>query len=269
VKPIIQLFTELLGISGIVAAFGYMELRAHWTYLGVSPLPGVGVERYLMEAYAFVGAMLLPAMLCAFVLLFVALIGIWLRRRLAKTRVEGILRNTAKLLPALALVALLAGEVVLLRALTGPIGVAIGPLQTIAAEANRRGAGSVLEVVLLILLAIIALLMARPLVTGVLKWAIITVALILLVQTSTLYGRNVRSAIYPAARIKAKSETHLGLILLQTEDALELWIPAQGVGRIVVLPADDVERIDLGRGLDLFHVAGDPSPTAIAGSAGL
>jgi hypothetical protein len=44
---------RILKISGILALFGYMSLRAHFSFLGISSVSTLGTEQYFMETYRF------------------------------------------------------------------------------------------------------------------------------------------------------------------------------------------------------------------------
>lgn len=44
---------RILKVSGTLALFGYMSLRAHFSFLGISSVSTLGTEQYLMETYRF------------------------------------------------------------------------------------------------------------------------------------------------------------------------------------------------------------------------
>ena len=62
IDPTLKVIEKAAGIAGVIAIAGYLSVRAHFNFLGVSMLTELSLERYLSETYLFL-VLCLPRLL--------------------------------------------------------------------------------------------------------------------------------------------------------------------------------------------------------------
>jgi hypothetical protein len=241
---------EILGATGVLAAFGYMALRAHWNFLGVTSLAGVGTDRYLMETYSIVAGALLPALLLLLIA-GAAAMAVRLCVRVAPVfarRAEGPLLRAR---PWIFLLLLVAAQFRMLQVfsrggLDCSVDVALGDLQS----KGRAGCFAQSdETVLFYGMAVlcIATLFLRGRAAARQQHAIwsaaAAAAVVVALQLPILYGRALKPPRYPAAAIATTSGDVKGLLVLQTANAVELWTVQNASGSMLVIPMGQVKSI--------------------------
>jgi len=262
---------QLVQFSGVVTLLGYVALRAHWNHLGVVTLPGVGVDRYLMESYGIAGHVLVPGV-CAWAICvligraFARLIALVKRSTKGDVFVRRCETHLIHLLP-LALAILLIGGI--FRALqivsvNGRDQCEAGVL--VGAIAPRVGAGcypeeSLAFVVLLGALCVVTLVARQRAIvaarrTGALWRATELLAIVVVLQLPLVYGYAARPTTYAAATVETTTDGRVdGFVILQTEQATELWTMAHGVGVMRVIPLAQTKSIAIREARDLYAIA--------------
>lgn len=265
---------QLVKIAGLLAVFGYMELRAHLNYLGISSTTPLGVERYLAEFYSMatdlvfraqvLSSLILPIILAA------ALVFILLRAsdRTGKAwqKVDILVRwirahSSSPWTPALMLLFLIVFQLWFLSQLSGLVasGQVVGSLHPI--DAGRRQGAKLFFGLFCVVLAsgLIAWIPASANAKGATKWIWSTyrvvIAILGLVYLPNLYGAFIREASFPKISIKSDSAQKMcGLLVLQTDD-MRIWTVSRQFGRIVVLKTSDAGPVVTGESQDLFALA--------------
>jgi hypothetical protein len=249
-------------VTSVLVAFGYMALRAHWNFLGVTSLAGVGTDRYLMETYSIVaGAM--PAALLLLLITGAAAIAIRLGVRVAPVfarRAEGPLLRAR---PWIFLLLLAATQFRMLQVFSRggadcSIDVALGDLRSKGSAGCFAQSNEMLLFYGTATLCIATLLLrgragARQQYT---IWsAAAAAAVVVALQLPILYGRALKPPRYPAATIAMTGGEVKGLLVLQTANAVELWTVQNASGRMLVIPMGQVKSIHSGSLRNLLDVA--------------
>jgi hypothetical protein len=266
---------RLAGSAALLGVCGYLSLRAHFNYLGISSLSYLGLERYLMETYTFVADLLLHALtdgvLLAAALLPLGLLTWWLLRRSAAERhgagaAQALRQRLAGVTGSLCLLAaLLAGILLLLASLQGRSDIAVGLLAKalVGRQAWRFDAALAGSLLGLLLVSagqratgqLAPALRAR----AALLWRLDGYALALLAFIlPVVYGQAAHPTRFPLALAWVGGRAGLpecGLVVLATKDHLSLWQAHRGIGRILVVPNHDVAALGTGPLMDLLERA--------------
>jgi hypothetical protein len=275
---------QLVKIAGLLAVFGYMELRAHLKYLGISSTSALGLERYLGEFYAMFTDILLRAQVLsslALPVIVVLSVGVVIvraadrkgkARQAAKSLFDWLRGcSTSPWLPGALLLLLICFQLWFLNQLSQSFfnSVVVGPLKSPVAP--REKGGTLFDVLLYVvaLAALIPWILAparehSPARQGARAarrfWTAyaLVLAILGLVYLPNLYGAFVREAEYP--RISVKSDTPAkmcGLLVLQTADDMRIWTVSNEIGRIVVMKASDAGLVITGVDGNLFDLTKD------------
>jgi hypothetical protein len=270
---------QILKIAGLLAVFGYMELRAHLNYLGVSSTAALGAERYLAEFYAMatdllfraqvLSALILPVLLIT----FVAFLGLRVLDRKDKMRqaAKGSAnwlgaRSASPWLPGILLLLLIAFQLWFLAQLSKDFSLSpvIGELKPTQVQ---RARGQTLFSILFWVLAS----------GGLLNWALsarrkqlssspreriaqsfwslqaLLLAILGLVYLPNLYGAFERDASYPRISVKSEMSGKMcGLLVLQSGDEMRIWTASNKIGRIVIMKPSDSGLVITGASDDLI-----------------
>ncbi len=266
---------RLAKIAAALAALGYISLRSHLNYLGISSMTSLGADRYLMETYALVYEGVIRSAFALMAAAPVALggyLGILLLlrcsatfRRLWSHRRRGIEKLSGSLPGLIVLSLSTSGLVALLLSLE--TDVAVGPLKP--DHLQHQGEWR-FETALLVCLIGFPLtryvlrslaLKSWPEVWPGLALGIWRLNLLVLAGWAflvpLLFGQAAQSTSYTLARVTAK-ETKIsscGLLVLETDERLLLWQAVGRRGQVLSVPAEQVTALDLGQALDLLDVA--------------
>jgi hypothetical protein len=276
-----NLAEKLVKLSAILGAFGYMSLRAHLNYLGISSTSSLGVERYLMETYNLVGTILIPLFLIllggaiAFVLIYP--IGFFvLKIQKVKLAVQTLQKYVSKqsktsMLPVLLIALLLLFYIWLFRVLTNSgadTDVAVGRL--VVDRLNHSDVDWFFYLVCIVCVVGYSIYSKYSEKKNNLKavaasnlrkflWTLFAFALTLLaVQLPILYGVLVRSTDYPLAQVQydtTESQTICGVLVQDASSSLTLWKAENGVGHLIVIPQSRVRLMSTGGMIDLLKAA--------------
>ena len=250
--------------AAVIAALGYMSLRAFMSYLGISAMQ-LTFERFLMETYTLVVETLVHLFVIAFVVFVLTLI-LWpvfraLRRRSSKA--VDVRQWLAKPLASviITIVAFASAGVLLLSAFHGR-DVIVGNLaENYEALATRSlwpydfalivVAGGIL------LWRAAASLERSDLVRWIWRLSIVpwlTVA----VLAPLLYGAAVRPALFPRCEVvltDTPPTTICGLLIDSTKERALVWHVTDRVGRLDWFAMNDISRITISRSLDVIEEA--------------
>jgi hypothetical protein len=254
--------SNLLKMSGAIALFGYISLRARMNRLGVSA-PDVPVDRYLMEAYnvlasvLFTAGMLLVRIGALALFLFLAILAIRGRWKAAASNRVRIW--TAHIPDRLYLAAafLLLGslEYWIPATLNGlPTDVLVRPLGAGALAQPVTFPAFLLVLFLYVLAA--AVCWVTPAVGSLNFWWLLrkfTLILVILVglQLPLLYGFAVQNYLAPVVSVKPKAapERTCGLLVADTNNLVTVWVPSKH--RLLQFVRSELEGASLGRVLAL------------------
>jgi hypothetical protein len=254
-------------LTALFAVLGYISIRAHFNYLGVSFTRPLGLERYLVETYLFAAAV-------AYKLLWIALIGalaaapvLLLRRtnraaRSAVQRIETGHRSSA--FQAGSLTVLAAGSLWLITTL-GQQDVLVGALSE-SIVSHRRPWRFDLALVL-----VVAGLLSRRLaqtretageesrqsVPAILVGLQLVPLAALATLVPVLYGEAAHPTEFPFVQVQLKDTNAptCGLLMLNTTSEITIWQAAHGRGRLTVLPSSRIAATAMGRLDDALSLA--------------
>jgi hypothetical protein len=260
-----------IGVGGVLSAFGYAALRAHWNFLGVSVSGGVPAERYIAESWNIVAGSI-PFLLLAALALLLLLLVVWGGAKwLAHVRPgthERFAARAGRAVPLLVLIGLLAAQIAIWKAITAdPIcgtDVLLGDL----AKKNAAGCYDVRggHVVFLLALAMVAgaFVATRADALTRLQLFVRILAVAVALQLPTLYGYTIKPPLYRVVRAEAGGKVITAVLLLQTNSCMEVWDAVGGRGRMRIFPASP--SMESGSTVDLLEaartLAGDPRPDA-------
>jgi hypothetical protein len=268
---------RLAKIAAALAALGYIALRSHLNYLGISSMTSLGADRYLMETYAlvyggvvrsaFALAAAVPVALGGYLVILLLLRYSTTFRRIWSHRRRGV-EKLSNSLPGLIVLSLsTCGLVALILSLE--TDVAVGSLAPghLRHQGEWRFETSLLVCLLGFPLARYVVhslaLRSGPEVWPGLALGIWRLNLLVLAGWAflvpLLFGQTAQSTSYTLARVTAK-ETKIsacGLLVLETDKRLLLWQAVGHRGQVLSIPADQVATVNLGRALDLLNIARD------------
>lgn len=297
-KGAVNLFNlaeNIIKLSAILGAFGYMSLRAHLNYLGIPSTSSLGVERYLMETYNLVVTTFFP-LVSVLLRIGAAVFLLYLIARGLKTfaprlKQLSILKNRSLLtedkfseyaarpiVSGLLLLIVLGVYIWLQHMLESQWqyqSVAVGSLQT----AHLEQADDVWFYYLVCLLCIFGLVAYRivsrvqksqPQAQGyklarslLIMFAIGLIAVAL--HLPILYGRLVHYTDYTWVSLIDKdpnrSAAICGLLVLESQSSLLLWRAEEGAGKIIEVPRLHIQSIATGPTFNLINLAHDAAVT--------
>lgn len=292
-----EMVEKVVKLSAVLGAFGYMSLRAHLNYLGVSSTSSLGLERYLMETYNFAATTFVEVVvLIAIALLIFLLLNFIGRLVLRNERAAGAAQRLCAwgrrmrgkpFLPGALLLATLGYYFWLLATLSrhgAHADVAVGRL---VPEQLQQGDLSWLFYRTCIVCVVGYLVysyfsrtnsVAAESASGVIAsgpsrtpaalvqgrltrfvWVSFLLAIVVLaLQLPLLYGRLVRSPVYPLVRVVAgngNASPVCGLLVLETSSELSLWRAENGIGTVVLLPRSSLNLANTAQTLNLLTLA--------------
>lgn len=276
-----DLAEKLIKVSAVLGAFGYMSLRAHLNYLGISSRSSLGVERYLMETYNLVATIFLPfflIILCGIVGLIIIYPLTLVLRKIPKIKLSAenlaryfSIKSSTVLFPVLLVILVLIVYLWMFRVLSrsgGATDVAVGKLSI---EQLKYGDADWLFYVICVVCVLGWALYSRyspsskqrRRVNGAnqprLVWIVFAFSIVVLaLQLPILYGRLVRSTDYPMAQVQFEnggSQTICGLLILDSSSDLTLWRAESGIGEVIAIPHSKIQSIKTGRMVDLLAAA--------------
>lgn len=249
-SSVVKLLEAAAKVASVLAAAGYISMRAHFNAFGLSWSASLGGEPYLREIWllAVWGVdryALVAACLAALALGARALFG---RHRGWMLLAEGLRRGV----PAMSSVSFVAGTLALgwalaVRRAAKDVAISLD-LDSLNALAALQPV--TLDVVIAAgCLAIAAARWARPPVRTVM----LALAAVLWLQVPMLYGIIARPRAYPLAY--APKDGHCGLLVMRTDKQIALWHAVGGRGRTETLRQDDFTELRVGELRDLLTEA--------------
>ncbi len=252
--------------TALLAAGGYIALRAHHNQLGISGPAFLGAERYLMEAYFLVVALFEIVVWLILPALCLVAAGAVLRRKRARAgvrcapRLWRAARRATPLLPLLFLGLLLG---LLMMASIGD-DLLVGDLRQQAVPARKPALFSIAVLAAacwqLLVYAVqqsyldiaefVGPRMANPL-AGIVA-AVITLAYA--VALPLFYGLEVHPVRYPLARVTLVDATQpllCGIVVLHWDEGMMLWRVTDGKGRLTSVSNERVAAVDWGQTRDV------------------
>jgi hypothetical protein len=261
-----RILTLITTYAAVLAAFGYMSLRAHYNHLGISDAGPLPIERYLMETYALVFHTVLylfEGALVAGIVIGIPVTVVLMKRR----KREDDIYSTSRIpwghpaFPLAAIVLLAAAAALVLSKMSGATAVVVGHLD--AANTVR----SSWPFPLALLLSIGGLvawpwtrrlgmrrdaLPARLWAVAIAPWALLT----LLIPIA--YGQGFHPTKYPravATSTVVPGGTLCGLLMERGEKQVVLWSANDGIGILTVIPADSLQLLEVAAPADILQVA--------------
>ena len=275
---------RVLKVGGLLAVFGYVSLRAHLNFLGISNPSGLPVERYLMETWLWTVTTLTAVPFAAFLTLCLVLLDRWWRRDGKGTNHQAWWRGERAALGFF--IALLAG-VVAIRfwprlglgdLVVGALRLArFDFLEFLPTGEVKEPSGILLYYALCLVCAFgYAFLVATPVPSRAVHRArrravrhlSFVVLGVLALHIPLVFARSVHSMYYPRVVIftEKAEEPETGLLILKSEEGITLWQANEHldsekrsllVGETVVVPANRVVRIEVGGLEDIRKCARD------------
>lgn len=247
---------RLLKVTGLLALFGYMSLRAHFSFLGISFVSTLAIEQYLMETYRFATYLVsILGPVAAILILILSILPTGFRIWAMGILTERWFQRTAV---SVIVVGLLAFALRMLQLLSQyGTDIAVGPLKYHNVD---RGSGQTFCVISLIgaagTFAIVRHALRRSPKGANSPWAWRATAVLLLLvtlQIPILYGYYVHTTELPLVLAtigddKQQSDA-CGLLLFDTGTDLLLWNARNKVGQVQQVPKSRVRNlVILGQG---------------------
>ena len=248
-------------VAGAISIAGYLSLRAHFNFLGVSSLTPLTLERYLLETYLFVIGSLQRALPILPVLFVIGGIGWGLWRLITRRRSIQIPATFWQFL----LLALLLITVVLAYYVPPATDVVVGVLKN---KGYLRREWLVDLLILSVGFGLVTLnwgseqpkqakseIFRRDWITNI-NWALLfAIALTLPLR----FGTEVHGTGYPVASLKLKAgeNRECGLLLYQNGESLVLWQATKGFGRVHRFETKSVDDLIVGEVRDILQMAGE------------
>jgi hypothetical protein len=241
---------RLLKVTGLLALFGYMSLRAHFSFLGISFVSTLPTEQYLMETYRFATYLVsILAPVAAILILILSILPTAFRARATEVLARRWFQRTAVLV---IVVGLLAFALRMLQLLSQyGTDVAVGTLKYHNVD---RGAGQIFCAVTLIGTAGTFLIVRHALQNSPksanFRWAWTATAVLLLLvtlQIPILYGYYVHTTELPLVLAtigddKQQSDT-CGLLLFDTGADMLLWNTRNEKGLVQQVPKSRLRNL--------------------------
>lgn len=254
IMAVLRRIEPILKASGAIAAFGYVASRARYNYLGLPSGTSLGVERYLMEAWALVGSRLPEFMLVAVLGTVVLAAAATLERRLggrlhSATAARWFTTRRLALTLLLASAALTGGFYLAIAIAWPHTDIVVGSLRGKRIEeahsswlfyagfaswacclaAHRRLRRWQREY-------------ARPdpWVRAAQVWTLVTLGIFAL-ALPLAFGRSASTGEYPIVEVRpleAAGTSLCGLLVLETGEALHIWRAAEQRGEVMVVPRE-------------------------------
>lgn len=292
---LLELAEKVVKLSALLAVFGYMSLRAHLNYIGISSTSSLGLDRYLMETYTLATTTFVNIVIILTVM-FILLLPLYLLGRVIMRyqRISGPARRAwarleklraSPFLPGVLLLLIVVYYFWLLAMLTrnaAHIDVAVGELKADQLSDVSGLSWIYYRTFIVCLFSYLAYsyfapaaqqqpsppdvgetTKARPGMTTLrlarYGWiAFLLATLMLALQLPLLYGRLVRSPVYPVVQVMTTERDAVpvcGLLVLETATGLSLWRAEKGIGLVVVLPRSNMRVVNTGQTLNLLRLA--------------
>lgn len=272
----------LVEFTALMAASGYISLRAHFNVFGISATVAPGSERYLMETWIFISALISRYALLLIViglLLFLGLVG----ARDAKTPSTGLVGwvlSKARLWARLAAQRISPLAVPLMISLAGLLwclyqkarlkyDVAVGPLDFEKIQSIPRG-WTVCDVCIAVVIIGYGATLAAPVslkqhgTLQAMAWGILRlISIVMALQLPIAYGAFVRDPLYPIASVEhGERDSACGLLIPVGSDSITLWyVSSTGEGTTLEIPRDKVNSIYIGRLTSLLDQLNEAAKT--------
>ena len=260
IDPTLKVIEKAAGIAGVIAIAGYLSVRAHFNFLGVSMLTELSLERYLSETYLFL-VLCLPRLL---LVCGVASVGFFIWKLLGRVwRFRPIIASPF-IWPSLALIFIVWVLWMLISAET-MVDVVVGPLTPDKWKNDDKK--WLVEIALMaIVIASFAVwngpVQERFQPVGDQAMVLLSrinciclIAIVLLLPTRV--GTELHPKSYPLALVHLSEPKSVacGLILYQSKENLVLWEAESKVGRIRSIKTKSVIEIISGEVQDIVKLA--------------
>lgn len=245
-------FERLLKVTGLLALFGYMSLRAHFSFLGISFISTLPTEQYLMETYRFATYIVsILAPVAAVLILILSILPAAFRTRATEALDRRWFQRTTVFVTVMGLLAFALRMLQLLSQYG--TDVAVGALRFYSVD---RGAGQVFCAVSLIGAAGTFVVVRHALQNSPksanFRWAWRATAVLLLLvtlQIPILYGYYVHTTELPLVLAtigddKQQSDT-CGLLLFDTGTDLLLWNARSEKGIVQQVPKSRLRSLTI------------------------
>lgn len=288
-KAISGSIENLLKTGGALAVLGYMSLRAHLNYLGISNAAPLSTERYLMEVYHWLMVTVPPLLGTALLACLVTCAGIAVYRTIQARR-QRAHAGTRLMIPGspdwhhsdlaawiaflAAAVLLAAGNILYPRP---PADILVGPIVLSDIPDPGRLARAKTYYMLLCV-GCVALGMylrcsalrgvaARQRLRRLLRGGTWLAFAIMLVWVPLFFGVAGRSFSYPKVQVNTAGGAFSGHLILDSDSGLTLWTLQHAEGHSIHVPRDSIQDIAVGKLEDVLEVARSAAMVAAGKSA--
>lgn len=248
------------GVALLIAG-GYISLRAHLNYLGVSGPAYLGAERYLMEAYLFIGGLFdvliwlaLPTLVvvAGYRMLKSASPAAWAGNTQQLRRLASPILSVAALLFLLALIGLMLAS-------SSVTDLIVGDLRNQAIPERRPYMFTIAMIGATVWCVIVARERLRPAGCGglfgndlprpIAHALMMAITLGYALAVPLIYGRERHPTSYPLARIASQGTSDkpvCGIVVLHWPEGIMLWDAVNGRGRLTSIALDRTSAIQWG-----------------------
>lgn len=263
-----RVFGPVVKGTALLIAGGYISLRAHLNHLGISGPAYLGTERYLMEAYLFIGGVFDVLIWLALPILLALVANplfkkicppVWSGATRRFHRIAGTLGPASVLMFLLVLIGLLLAASSSTDLIVGDlrnqiiperrpymfraamIGATIWCVMVGLGRRRTAGGGTLFG-------KDIPPPLAHALTLGITLGYALTVPLI--------YGRELHPTSYPLARLTlqaANDNSLCGIVVLHWPEGVMLWQAVNGRGRLTSFTLDRTAKIEWGATRDILH----------------
>lgn len=256
-KQALEFAEQATKLGALVAVFGYMSLRSHFNFIGVPLMRPVSIDRYLMELYHLLSALLWPIILLALPIALVLGLAACIEKSVIWSRVRENVTLSA-VTPLCLIILVFVINAITLKAVNDTYpqwnGVVTGTLRTdhLPDKADRSTIADFTVALFYVALAGLWICRCawrqqawgRTAAAVRSLWMLYAAMLILLLlQTPILFGISGRSFIYNHVRLRVENHVYDGYLLLEDEKEVTLWQPINGYGRIQSLPRDKFQSM--------------------------
>jgi len=258
-NKLVGFLEKLTKLSLILAALGYMSLRAHLNYLGITFTSSLGTERYVMEAYQFLSSVIHPV---TFVVILFTILSVVIYPLVTLLRPYGLTSDLNRLsgsaVPILEIFVTVFLYVLFFKAIFSTINdvdIVVGSLKGNVlgrAQATKEAVGVIfycLVFMCLMLFCTSKMVSASKLYlpkATLLRMTLLVLAVGLTLQLPLLYGRAIHSRKYPTVELQTEGASLSGLLVLESEKTYTIWSADKGVGVVTVVPKEKVISIKAG-----------------------
>jgi hypothetical protein len=280
-EKLFDLAEKVVKLSAILGVFGYMSLRSHLNYLGISSTSSLGLERYLMETYNFVLTTFFPllSMLLRIAIgfLFLCMITMLIIKALRINEAARKLKNrlykywSAPFGSGLVLLIVLSFYVwmqTMINSYWVNDSIAVGQLQPSRLQVSDGELFYYLSCAVCLFGCFIYSQMSKALKSRshkaghLLSRAFMISSAILILAVAlhlpTLYGRLIHPTDYTLVEVNIKDRENqpiCGLLVLNSATAISIWQAEKGIGRVIEIPQSEIATLITGPTSDLLSMA--------------